>query len=74
MRNVEINSSAIAVVCPEKIVASGLRAWIAHLFERKGKRGVLSEHAPDYLLHDVGIKDGRPSRFDRGGHKLPEWR
>jgi hypothetical protein len=73
MRDVEINSSAIAVVCPEKIASSGLRAWIARLFKRKPSHYVISENSPEYLLRDVGIKEGRPSCFDRAGHKLPEW-
>jgi len=73
MRDVEINSSAIASACPEKIASSGLLAWIARLFKRKQNPYVISEHSPEYLLRDVGIKEGRPSRFDRVGHKLPEW-
>ena len=73
MRDVEINSSAIAVVCPKKMAYSGLRAWIARLFKRKPSHYAISENSPEYLLRDVGIKEGRPSHFDRDGHKLPEW-
>jgi len=74
MRDVEINSSAIAVACPEKSAFPGLRTWILGLFQRKHSPYVISEHSPEYLLRDVGIKEGRPSRFDRDGHKLPEWK
>ncbi|MFD1198598.1 hypothetical protein ACFQ3K_09800 [Brucella gallinifaecis] len=73
MRDVEMHSSAVTVACPEKKPSSGLRAWITRLFRRKRHHYVLSKYSPEYLLHDVGIKDGRPTRYDGGGHKLPEW-
>jgi len=73
MRDVEISSSAIASACPEKIAPFSLRAWIARLFQCKPSPYIISEHSPEYLLRDVGIKQGRPSRFNRDGHKLPEW-
>jgi len=73
MREVEINSSAIVSACPEKISPFSLRAWIARLFKAKRTHYVISENSPEYLLRDVGIKEGRPSRFDRTGHKMPEW-
>lgn len=73
MRDVEISSSAIAVACPEKSASFSLRKWIADLFRRKPSEYVINENSPEYLLRDVGIKEGRPSRFDRDGHKLPEW-
>lgn len=73
MRDVEISSSTIAAACPEKTTPLSLRKWIAHLFKRKRKYYVINEHSPEYLLHDVGIKEGRPTRFARDGHKLPEW-
>lgn len=73
MRDVEINSSTIDVACPEKNASSNWFVWIACLVKRKPTHYVISEHSPEYLLRDVGIKEGRPSRFDRDGHKLPEW-
>ncbi len=73
MRDVEISSSTIAVTCPEKRTFFDLRVWIGRLFRRKRHYHVISAYSPEYLLHDVGIKDGRPSRLDRGGHRLPEW-
>lgn len=74
MRDVEINSSAIAAACPEKTASSSFGAWIRRLLKRKRNNHVLSEHSPEYLLRDVGLKEGRPSCFDRDGHKLPEWK
>ncbi|MEJ5080804.1 hypothetical protein [Ochrobactrum sp. MYb379] len=73
MRDVEISSSAIVSACPEKITPFSLRAWIARFFRAKPSPYIISEHSPEYLLRDVGIKEGRPSRFNRDGHKLPEW-
>lgn len=73
MRDVEISSSAIAAACPKKIAPFSLRAWIARLFKTKRTHYVISENSPEYLLRDVGIKEGRRSRFDHVGHKMPEW-
>lgn len=73
MRDVEIISSAIASACPEKGTATRFIIWITGMFKRKQKTYVISEHSPEYLLRDLGIKEGRPSRFTRDGHKLPEW-
>lgn len=73
MRDVDISSPTIAFAYPEKIASSGLRFWLARLFKRKPSHYVISENSPEYLLYDVGIKDGRSPRFDRNGYKLPEW-
>lgn len=73
MRDVEINSSATAAACPEMRASFSWNEWIARIFMREPSHYVISEHSPEYLLRDVGIKEGRPSCFNRDGHKLPEW-
>jgi hypothetical protein len=74
MRDVEISSSAIAVACPESTAFSGWRGWIARFFHRKKKHYVITENSPEYLLRDIGFKEGRPSRLSGHRQKLPEWK
>lgn len=70
-----VNSACIPVEHrPVNAGSTGWRELLARLFRRKSAHYAISEHSPQYLLRDVGIIEGRPPRFSRSRHKLPEWR
>jgi len=69
------NTDTICVAAPPVSESrSGLGALIGRLFARRKARLVVTEYSPEYLLHDIGLRDGRRQYYSRDGHKLPEWR
>lgn len=78
MQDIEINAPALAGACsaavPSDKATKGWYRLFLRLFQRKSAPYVVSEYSPDYLLRDLGLMEGRPSRLPRGGHKLPDWR
>ncbi len=71
MRNTDSACIAAPAASEKRL---GLRAFFNHLFAHRKARIVITEYSPEYLLRDIGLREGRPQYYSREGHKLPEWR
>ncbi|MBB5703308.1 hypothetical protein FHS76_003208 [Ochrobactrum daejeonense] len=69
------NTDSACIAAPSVPAARpGPSAFFRRLFARRKARIVITEYSPEYLLRDIGLREGRRPHYSREGHKLPEWR
>lgn len=69
------NTDSACIAAPSAPAGrSGLGAFLSRFFARRKARIVITEYSPEYLLRDIGLREGRRPHYSREGHKLPEWR
>lgn len=55
-----------------KVIDCCWKAFI-RILSRKQSAGTISKNTPNYLIHDVGLRDVRPLHRPFIGHRLPNW-